>query len=217
MIVSRDRRQIAYSVPEADSYSIRVSEAGADLSAARVVCTNCGRVWRFSPDGRFLLYSPEAQSNPGSPKRKLTIHLLELASIKDRLWLEHPTESLLAGAFGENGAWFDVAVGQSDRRYIVPWQEERVPDSEWLEAPTRSPAWKPAPSGNFFYFVQEGKLMGARFDSTTRAFGQAFEVKFPLGSDVEWKPDDPWAIRGPGLVFTRQEPRGSVWLMKLPQ
>jgi hypothetical protein len=41
--------------------------------------------------------------------------------------------------------------------------------------------------------------MGAQFDSKTR------------------KPDDPWLIRGPGLVFTRQEPHGSVWLMKLPE
>ena len=217
VIVSRDGRQIAYSVPEGDSYSIRVGDAGADPGTARVVCKSCGLPRRFSPDGRFLLYSPEVQSKPGPSTRKLTVRLLELASGGDRPWLEHPTESVLADSFGEDGAWFDVGVGRPDNRYIVPWREEPVPVSEWLEAPTRSADWEPAPSRNSFYIVQDRKLMGAQFDSKTRTFGQPFEVKFPPGSAVQWKPDDPWLIRGPGLVFTRQEPHGSVWLMKLPE
>ena len=217
VIVSRDGRQIAYSVPEGDSYSIRVGDAGADPGTARVVCKSCGLPRRFSPDGRFLLYSPEVQSKPGPSTRKLTVRLLELASGGDRPWLEHPTESVLADSFGEDGAWFDVGVGRPDNRYIVPWREEPVPVSEWLEAPTRSADWEPAPSRNSFYIVQDRKLMGAQFDSKTRTFGQAFEVKFPPGSAVQWKPDDPWLIRGPGLVFTRQEPHASVWLMKLPE
>jgi len=217
VIVSRDGRQIAYSVPEGDSYSIRVGDAGADPGTARVVCKSCGLPRRFSPDGRFLLYSPEVQSKPGPSTRKLTVRLLELASGGDRPWLEHPTESVLADSFGEDGAWFDVGVGRPDNRYIVPWREEAVPVSEWLEAPTRSADWEPAPSRNSFYIVQDRKLMGAQFDSKTRTFGQAFEVKFPPGSAVQWKPDDPWLIRGPGLVFTRQEPHASVWLMKLPE
>ena len=217
VIVSRDGRQIAYSVPQGDSYSIRVGDAGADPGTARVVCKSCGLPRRFSPDGRFLLYSPEVQSKPGPSTRKLTVRLLELASGGDRPWLEHPTESVLADSFGEDGAWFDVGVGRPDNRYIVPWREEPVPVSEWLEAPTRSADWEPAPSRNSFYIVQDRKLMGAQFDSKTRTFGQAFEVKFPPGSAVQWKPDDPWLIRGPGLVFTRQEPHASVWLMKLPE
>ncbi len=216
VVVSRDGRQIAYAVPEGDSYSIRVGDAGADPDA-RVVCKSCGLPRRFSPDGRFLLYSPQVQSKHDPTKRKLTVRLLELASGRDRPWLEHPTESVFADSFGEDGAWFDVGVGRRDKRYIVPWREEPIPVSEWLESPTRSPDWEPAPSRNFFYFVQDRKLMGTQFDSNTRTFSQPFEVKFPAGSPVEWKPDDAWAIRGPGLVFTRQEPHGSVWLMKLPE
>src|SRR5262249_41473827 len=189
VVVSRDGRQIAYSTLDGDSYSIRVGDAGADPGAARVVCKSCGMPRRFSPDGRFLLYSPEVQSKPGSTKRKLTVRLLELASGKDRPWLEHPAESVLADSFGEDGMWFDVGVGRLDNRYIVPWREEPVPVSEWLEAPTRSPHWEPAPSRNFFYFVQDRKLMGAQFDSKTGRFGQPFEVKFPPGSAVSWKPD----------------------------
>ena len=216
VVVSCDGRQIAYPVPEGDSYSIRVGDAGAD-AGARVVCKSCGLPRRFSPDGRFLLYSPQLQSKPGATKPKLTVRLLELASGKDRLWLEHPTESVLADSFGANGAWFDIAAGRPDKRFIVPWREEPVPVSEWLASPTFSKDWKPSPSNDSFYFVQDRKLMGAQFDSKTRIFGQPFEVKFPPGSAAEWQPDDPWVIRGPGLVFSRQEPHGSVWLMKLPE
>lgn len=179
VIVSRDGRQIAYSVPEGDSYSIRVGDAGADPGTARVVCKSSGLARRFSPGGRFLLYSPEVQSKPGPSRRKLTVRLLELASGGDRPWLEHPTESVLADSFGEDGAWFDVRVGRPDNRYIVPWREEPVPVSEWLEAPTRRADWEPAPPRNSFYIVQDRKLMGAQFDSKTRTFGQPFEVKFP--------------------------------------
>lgn len=168
-----------YSVPEGDSYSIRVGDAGADPGTARVVCKSSGLARRFLPDGRFLLYSPEVQSKPGPSRRKLTVRLLELASGGDRPWLEHPTESVLADSFGEDGAWFDVRVGRPDNRYIVPLREEPAPVSEWLEAPTRSADWEPAPPRNSFYIVQDRKLMGAQFDSKTRTFGQPFEVKFP--------------------------------------
>jgi hypothetical protein len=160
VIVSRDGRQIAYSVPEGDSYSIRVGDAGADPGTARVVCKSSGLARRFSPAGRFLLYSPKVQSKPGPSRRKLTVRLLELASGGDRLWLEHPTESVLADSFGEDGAWFDVRVGRPDNRYIVPWREEPVPVSEWLEAPTRRADWEPAPPRNSFYIEARPQIDG---------------------------------------------------------
>jgi hypothetical protein len=123
----------------------------------------------------------------------------------------------LADSFEEDRAWFDVGVGRPDNRYIVPWREEPVPVSEWLEAPTRSSDWEQAPSRNAFYIVQDRKLMGAQFDSKTRTLGQPFEVKFPAGSAVEWKPDLPVVDPRSRVVFTGQEPHRSVWLMKLPE
>ena len=59
--------------------------------------------------------------------------------------------------------------------------------------------------------------MTVRFDPKTRALGEPSEVKYLPGSAETVKPDDSWGIRGPGLVFSRRESTGSVWLMKLPR
>ena len=59
--------------------------------------------------------------------------------------------------------------------------------------------------------------MAVRFDPKKGIFGERHEVKFAPGSAVTPKPDDEWWVRGPGLVFSRQEGvSSSVWLMKLP-
>ena len=58
--------------------------------------------------------------------------------------------------------------------------------------------------------------MAVRFDPKTGGFGAPQEVKFVPGSEVTLKPDYDWAVRGPGLVFSRSEGGSSVWLMKLP-
>lgn len=70
--ISPDGRQVAYSVAEGDSYSIRVIGDGADLVEARVLCKACGSVYGFSPDGRFLLYDPGAKVKDDAT-RKLTV------------------------------------------------------------------------------------------------------------------------------------------------
>jgi len=212
--VSRDGHQIAYSVPEGDSSSIWLVEASADPSTARVVCKSCGVPRLFSPDGRFLLYSPERQSKVGN--QKWTVRLLELASGKHRPWLEHPTESVWADSFGDDGALLAVSVfppgtTHESKHYLVPWRPEPVPAVEWLEAPVSSEQWEYSPSTNFLYFPRNSKMMGMRFDPKTRTFGEPFDAKA-----AEWKPDNSWQIRGPGLVYARQETHASVWLMRLP-
>jgi hypothetical protein len=215
--VSRDGRQIAYTVPEGDVYSIRVADAGADPSTTRVVCKSCGVPRLFSPDGSFLLYSPEVQPNLGN--RKWTVRLMELASGKDRPWLEHPTESVWAWAdsFGDDGAWLAVSLfppgsTRGSKLYLVPWREKPVPVVEWLEAPVSAQLWESSPLSNFLYFPRNSNMMGMRFDPKTRKFGEPFDTKA-----ADWKPGGMWQIRGPGLVYARHETHGSVWLMKLPE
>jgi Tol biopolymer transport system component len=214
--VSRDGRQIAYSVPEGDSYSIRLADAGADPSTARVVCKSCGVLRRFSPDGRFLLYSPERQRDFFS-NQKGTVRLMDLASGKDRPWLEHPTESVLAYSFGDDGAWLAISLYplgsvHASKHYLVPWRKEPVPVAEWVEAPVSAERWEYSPSSGFLYSLRDSKFIGVRFDAKTRKFGEPFDTKA-----ADWKPGDFWQISGPGLVYSRRETRGSVWLMKLPE
>jgi Tol biopolymer transport system component len=213
--VSRDGRQVAYSVPEGDSYSIRLVETGADPSTARVVCKSCGAPRRFSPDGRFLLYSPEGPL--GSSNRKLTVRLMELASGKDRPWLEHPTESVWAYSFSDDGGWLAISLWprgstHPSKHYLVPWREEPVPVAEWVETPVSADRWEYSPSSGFLYSPRNSKMMGVRFDAKTRKFGALFDT-----NAADWKPGDVWQISGSGLVYIRRETRGSVWLMKLPE
>ena len=219
--ISSDGRQIAYSVRDGDSYSIRVGSPGAGAAAARELCKGCGLPGTFSPDGRFVLYVANPRANFNSPERKMTVRLLEVASGKNKPWLEHPTDSVVAVRFGGNGEWVATGVhplgSKISKPYLVPWREEPVPVSEWIAAPPVGNDWKYTPAGNFFYFERDSKLVGVRFDPKARSFGQPFDVKFPPGSAAEWKRDDNWVIAGPGLVFTRAENHSGVWLMKLPE
>jgi hypothetical protein len=219
-VVSPDGRQIAYSVPKGDFYSIRVGNAGGSADSARPLCTDCGQALLFSGDGRFLLYQPEARSR-FDPKLKSTIRLLEVSSRKNKPWLEHPSDSINhIGTFGENAGWvtFEVLpVGSQSggHRYIVPWSEEPVP-SEWVEVKLPADS-KYSSYGNFFQFFQNAKLMGIRFDAKRRALSNPSEVKYVTGSGETLKPTDDWGIRGRGLVFSRGYITKSVWLTKLPK
>jgi Tol biopolymer transport system component len=222
--ISPDGRQVAYSVAEGDSYSIRVGDAGTDSAGARVVCKACGAAEGFSPDGRFLFYCPEAKLNS---KAKLTVRLLEVSSGKDRPLLEHPTESVFVGRlFGQDSGWVQIELAAPgswsfSRRYVVPYRAEPVPQREWIKIPlpdgSESDTWRVSPVSNFFYFFEGSKLMAARFDPQRASFNEPREIKFVPGSDVTLTADDDWMVRGPGLVFSHRETSGSVWLMKLPR
>jgi hypothetical protein len=222
--ISPDGRQVAYSVAEGDSYSIRLGAAGAGSAEAPVLCKACGRVEGFSPDGKFLFRNPEAKVK-NDPKRKLTVRLLEVASGKDRPWLEHPTDSVSVADTFDNGRWLGVWLGPpgsmaSWRLYLVPWREDQVPQSDWIKTPwSDTGAQRSAsPTRNFVYFFEGSKLMAVRFDPQRVSFSEPKEVKFVPGSAMTPRPDDIWTVRGPGLVFSRQEHgNSSVWLMKLPR
>jgi eukaryotic-like serine/threonine-protein kinase len=232
--ISPDGRQIAYSVPENDSYSIRVSDVGANQAAARVLCKACGLVQGFSPDGRFLFYHPEAKVKY-DPKRKLSTGLLELASGKERPWLEHATDSVLAGvSFGPDSRWLTILLvppgsPSSIQRYFFRWTEQPLPQSDWHKIPwdatTTAARWRVSPAGNFFYLFQGSKLVALRFHPESFSFSEPEEVKFVPGSDVKPQPVEAandvglpqWTVRGPGLVFSHDDDVMSVWLMKLPR
>lgn len=162
--ISPDGRQVAYSVPEGDSYTIRVGDAGAGLAESRVLCKACGLVNAFSPDGRFLFHDGGAKVK-ADPKRKLTVRLLEVASGKDRPWLEHPTDSVFVGkTLGLDSGWLWLVQSPrgspwSMRRYLVPFREEAVQQPEWIRIPLPdgtgwAPPWRISTTGNVFYLFR---------------------------------------------------------------
>jgi hypothetical protein len=148
-----------------------------------------------------------------------------VASGKDRPWLEHPTDSVSVADTFDNGRWLGVWLGPpgslaSWREYLVPLREEPVPQSDWIRTPWSDTDIQrsASPTRNFVYFFEGSKLMAVRFDPQRAFFSEPQEVKFVPGSAMTPKPDDGWAVRGPGLVFSRGETgNSSVWLMKLPR
>jgi eukaryotic-like serine/threonine-protein kinase len=220
LVVSSDGRQIAYNIPDGDSYSIRLGRVGTGEEEARVLCKRCGRAYRFSPDGRFLFYSPEATVK--ASKRKRTLRLLELASGQDRPWVEHPTDSVrVSDTVGQDSGWVLVQLSppgteKSERNYLVPWSEEPVPQSVWTNTGNEDAKvfWKGAPGLNFLYRFEGSKLLAARIG--VKGISEPGDVVLRPGSPVTFKPDDDWVVRGPGLVFSRERLVSSVWLMELP-
>ena len=221
--ISPDGRRLVYSVPAGDSYSILLSDAGADSAETHEVCKGCGMALGFSPDGRFVMYDPTAKIK-SDPKRKSTIRLLELANGKDSPWLEHPTDSVFLGnSLGQDSGWFQLSLNPpgstgSARKFLVRWSESLVPESEWIKIPpeTTVNSSRVSPTGNVFYHFEGSQLMAARFDSKAPGFSEPYPVKFVSGSAITPKPDDDWIVRGPGLVFSHIETGiPSVWLMKL--
>ncbi len=225
--ISPDGRQLAYSIPDGNSYSIRVGSAGGRWTDARVLCTGCGQVDGYSPDGRFLLYDPKARSDVTGVRK--TIRLLDISSGKDRPWLEYPTDSaVLGGRLGAGSTWLAVGIWPLESKpiqwYLVPWSEEPASQSKWIKIPlpntlinTNLTPWRLSPASNFIYLFDGPKLMAVRFDPERRGFGEPQEVKFLPGSTTNVNPDDDWTVRGPGLVFSRHETTSSAWLMKLPR
>jgi eukaryotic-like serine/threonine-protein kinase len=224
--ISPDGRQVAYSVMDGDSYSIHVADIGADSAEARILCRACGLIYGFSPDGRFLLYDREAKVME-NPKRKQAVRTLEVASGRDRPWIESSTDSVtVADTLGQDSGWLMLLLELpgsrgTKRGYLVPWREEPVPQSEWTSIPlpvgTESAnPWRASPTGNFYYFFEGSRLMAVRFDPHRAGLSQPQEVRFWPGSEVTLKPDDDWTVRGPGLVFDHDNTNPSVWLMKLP-
>ena len=219
---SRDARQVAYNERKGNRYSIRLGDASGDLAAARVLCDGCGRALDFSSDGRFLFYSPE-QAPERDHEIKTTIRLMDVATGKDRPWLEHPVDSLTKAApFGDGRTWVLVEVRQdpkakSSRFYLVPWREVPAPVSEWLPItiPNESAPLNYGTGSYDLSFFEGDKLMLVRFDPSTKQVSAPVLMKF-FDSVVpqRWPP---LAHRGGAVVFCKAESRSSVWLMKLPE
>jgi len=206
--VSPDGRRIAYSVLEGNSFSIRIGDAGAGPASARLLCKDCGLAMGFSADVKFLFYRAEATVHRDK-NRKYTVRLLDVASGKSKAWLEHPSDSILTlSTFGEDAKWVafktrTVGVDGPGAWNVVPWREEAVPPSEWIDVKLPFDHVVPAPSANFFHFFQDGKMVVVRVDPKTRRTSAPAEVRFLPGSPITLRADDALQLRYPGLFVMR--------------
>ena len=218
-VISMDGRQVAWTRPDGDRYTISIGAVGSPVESARTLCKDCGFPGRFTPDGRYLECSPETRVK-NDPKRKYTTALLEVATGKLTPWLEDPAESIFVGGFFMRD-WALVDTERpgdktSRRDWLVPLRPEPVPRSEWIEFHPPAKTWKYGVLTPFIYGREKSQLMAIKFDAKQKRMSDPFPVQLLSGGAAELRPTDNFNIRGPGMVFEHQETSGSVWLVKLP-
>ena len=165
------------------------------------------------------MVTPEAPVRP-APQRRLSTSVVELSSGKISPWLSDATESVTNYGF-LGGQWPIIRTerpGEQStvRFYVASWSPIPPPRWEWVEYHQPRANWKYSVATPFIYWFEESRLMGIRFDAKQRRFSAPFLVRTPAAPPVEIRSTDDWSVRGPGITFARQEAKGSVWLMKLP-
>jgi serine/threonine protein kinase len=133
-----DFRQFFESYPDGDQWSIR-TWVGASADSTRVVCRQCGAIipMQLPTGSRFVFIDPEHRPND-DPKRKKSVHLLDVETGKSTPWLSHETASVeIPGIFGEKDDWAKVKLeepgAKTARYYLVPWSVNPPPPAQWIE------------------------------------------------------------------------------------
>jgi hypothetical protein len=164
-----------------------------------------------------LLYYDSPSRKPDDPFRKSSIYLLDVATGKSRIWLDHPKYSLIGlGPVGKRPGGLVVIAQEPGTRqsrwYFLPWAERALSESDWIEIPKNGRA---STGSNLYYFFKGNDLMAVHLDQRG---SEPFAIKQMPGSQPIFGYGDQgdWDIGPRGLVFLRREIRSSVWLTKLP-
>ena len=225
MTISPDGRQIAYCLQAGQSRTLYIAGTNAKLQNARILCRGCFP-YQFSPDGRFILYRADT-NHPDNPQK--VISLLDISTGQSKSWIESESESIhIIGQTPGRANWIMLSVqpissAGPEQRYMVPWHEQAVPKSAWIEMPPGSKnqkavQWHASPSNSFFYGFQGSKLMSVNFNPRKAHFGEPRELRVPNGTEPSPKPRDQLVVMEQGLVFSREiNGNSEVWLMKLPR
>jgi len=215
--VSPDGRQAVLTRIDGDTFTMSIHQLDPSANEAdRVLCSKCGIPTAFSPDPRYLLYYDSPSRKPDDPFRKSSIYLLDLATGKSRIWLDHPKYSLIGlGPVGKRPGLVVIAQEPGTRQsrwYFLPWTERALSESDWIEIPKDGRA---STGSNLYYFFKGNDLMALRLDHRG---SEPFAIKQMPGSQPIFGYEDQgnWDIGPRGLAFLRKEIRSSVWLAKLP-
>jgi Tol biopolymer transport system component len=148
VLMSPDASKLAYMVRNGAQVDFYLAQLGKGSSAERL-CENCGgAMLDWSPDGTELLYWW------GRPIR---FSMLNIASRKSQIVLQHAKYDLHRGQISPDGHWlaFSIPVeSQSYRVLVTPLRKADAPgEDEWIEVATEAgcPHW--SPDGNLLYFV----------------------------------------------------------------
>jgi Tol biopolymer transport system component/predicted Ser/Thr protein kinase len=193
-----------------------------DGGATQRLCSDCGAVQAWTPDGRFLLF------DLGSAHK--AVGLMEFASGKVVPYLKSSNLDLHAKSVSSDGKWIAFAGSHSSQDftvYVAPFAPERAPPpAEWIEVLSSpdvnpNPGW--SPDGNLLYFSSERDghncIWAQRLNRRTkRPEGKLFPIQhFHAPSLLLAEPSSqyPLALAADKVVVSLEERSGGIWMMKL--
>ena len=212
--LSPSGRNIAFSSYERDKRLVYVVAASG--GTPELMCEDCLRATDWSHDEKAILVQG------GSPYR---ISILDVASRKETLLIEHPTHHVLYGRFSPDNRWISFTARMPGNRSWISIAElagsTPIRETAWVKVSEEGPEdrgeW--SRDGKMLYFTSERDghlcLWGQRINAVShRPVGDASAVchfharlKFQeLG----------WSLGGGQAAMTLLESRGNIWMMSRP-
>lgn len=188
------------------------------------LCSNCQRIWSWSPDGARIL---------AQPRQRSTLSVIDTKNGGHSDILHHPDANILEARFSPDERWIALYTGRprGERQiFVAPYREEEsAKPEEWIAitAPgenSRNPVW--GADGTLLYFLSDRDgflcVWGQRLDPTTRrpkgkpfAFRHFHRARYTLAN-----PRNPLestlAAAGDGLVLSVFETTGNLFTLPKP-
>ena len=218
--ISPDGARVAFSLSGAEPGTIRI--AGAAGGLAERVCADCGPPSGWSPDGAKIYYLTGFNG-------RVTVHLLDIASGKHHLLVEHPEYSVYAPRMSFDGRWMtfkvDLPAGTT-QVYAAPVEDQPPPVERWATITDGGywddiPRW--SPGGGTIYFVSDRDgfrcIWARRADPASKQpRGDVFPVQhlhqLRLSMLRLSLNEFELAVARERLVFPMAELSGNIWLME---
>ena len=189
---------------------------------AREICSECGAIRAWSPDGKFLLYDQRGGH--------YSIGLMEFASGKTSTYLQNKGSDLSAQSISTDGRWVAFTshrTGVAFTVYVAPFVPVRPPlPAEWVEVTSSSeadpnPNW--SPDGNLLYLTSERDghmcVWGVRLNRMTKKpSGSPFPVQHfhtPTLS-LTGMLFPAIAVSRDTMILSLRERSGGIWMLQLP-
>ncbi len=222
--ISASGTEVLYTMSDARS-SYDVYAVPAQGGPKRKICEKCGPTESLSPDGRQFL-----ATRRGSPR--VGIYVVDVASGKSTVVLEHSNYSVGISRFSPDGKWIVFlmfrGVGAIDVM-LAPFRgATRVPEQDWI-AITPAPEsvsqafW--SPDGGLVYYTisvrGSSSLMARRLDRNRRPVEPPFRVfEFagrihPQGDGIS--PNEVLSAVPGRFIGAMSEFSFNVWMMDLPK
>jgi Tol biopolymer transport system component/predicted Ser/Thr protein kinase len=220
-VIAPDGTKVAYSLRQQDGKT-PIFVVAASGGTPEQVCSDCGEVEQWTPDGRAILFvTATAPSGIG---------LLTLSSSPQREWLTHPAYSIFNARASADRRWvsFNARANRfaPARVLIAPVRGPLVSDEkEWIEVTKDgdAPAWSPRGDLLYFWSDRDGSpcLWAQPLDRTTkRPKGSPVSIDHFHKRSLSWKnlylyaPDI--AVARDKIVFSLGEHTSTIWMTELP-